>query len=188
MTTPAHAEAVRAVVAPVVGAAGLVLEDVEISRAGARSVVRIVLDLQEDAPGGLDLDTIAVVSRDISTALDAAPLPGAYTLEVSSPGASRPLTERRHFKRARGHLVTLTLRDGGTVAGRLTAVEGGELVLEVPPQRRGGAPSEVRVPAADAVRGQVEVELSRAHALPLDEDDDADDADADAHVDEGEEG
>lgn len=174
MTTPAHADAVRKVVAPVVDAAGLVLEDVEVSRAGARSVVRIVLDLDEDAVGGLDLDTIAVVSRDISTALDAAPLPGAYTLEVSSPGASRPLTEPRHFKRARGRLVTVTLRDGGTAAGRLTAVEDGELVLEVPAQRRGGVPSEVRVPLADAVRGQVEVELSRALALPLDDEADAD--------------
>jgi ribosome maturation factor RimP len=186
MTTPAHAEAVRAVVAPVVGAAGLVLEDVEVSRAGARSVVRIVLDLHEDAVGGLDLDTIADVSRDISTALDAAPLPGAYTLEVSSPGASRPLTERRHFKRARGRLVTVTLRDGGTVAGRLTAVEDGDLVLEVPAQRRGVAPSELRVPTADAVRGQVEVELSRALALPRD--DHGDDADAEADADEDEEG
>jgi len=91
MVTPGAAERVRQVVAPVVTAAGLFLEDVVVSPAGRLSVVRVVADLPEHVPGGLGLDRLATVSRAVSAALDAAdPIGGAYTLEVSSPGTSRP--------------------------------------------------------------------------------------------------
>ncbi|GMA26467.1 hypothetical protein GCM10025864_42260 [Luteimicrobium album] len=82
------ADTVREVVAPVVEGAGLYLEDVVVSRAGSRSVVRVTLDLPEDVLGSLDLDAVADVSREVSDALDAASdvLPGQYTLEVSTPG------------------------------------------------------------------------------------------------------
>lgn len=146
---------VRECVEPAVRSAGLVLEDVEVSRAGARSVVRITVDLPEDAVGDVDLDQVAAVSRSISAALDGAdPLPGAYTLEVSSPGVSRPLVERRHFLRARGRIVRLTLTDGGVREGRLFAVD--DVVhLDVGDGR-------VAVPLADVREGRIQVELSRA--------------------------
>ena len=149
------AGAVRAVVEPVVDAAGLVLEDVHVSAAGRRSVVRVVIDLA-DGIGGIDADTLGAVSRDISAALDRKdPVKGAYTLEVSSPGTDRPLTEPRHFRRARTRLVRLTLHDGGTVHGRLSDVDGDILVVETD----GG---QVRLPLAEVLRGAVEVELARA--------------------------
>ncbi|AEG43985.1 ribosome maturation factor RimP [Isoptericola variabilis] len=150
------ADAVRAVVAPVVDDAGLHLEDVAVSGAGARSVVRITVDLPEDAVGSVDSDTLGDVSRAVSAALDADDVvPGAYTLEVSTPGTSRPLTEPRHFRRARTRLVTLRLHDGGTVHGRLVDVEGadGEAVLVLD--------DGTRVPLADVRKGKVEVELKR---------------------------
>jgi ribosome maturation factor RimP len=164
MVAPAKTQRVRDAAGPVVAAAGLVLEGVEVSRAGKRSVVRLVIDLDEDAVGSLDLDTLADASRDIGTALDETDaVDGEYTLEVSTPGTSRPLTELRHFKRARTRLVRLTLRSGGTAFGRLRAVEDGELVLgPVDPatgRDTGGDPS--RVSLADVARGAVEVELSR---------------------------
>ncbi len=112
----AHAlrESVREAVEPAVREAGLHLEDVTVSRAGARSVVRVVLDLPDDVEGSLDLDAVAEATRPISAALDTVdPLHGAYTLEVSTPGTDRPLTEPRHFRRARGRLVRLVLADGG---------------------------------------------------------------------------
>jgi ribosome maturation factor RimP len=166
------ADALREVVAPVVERAGLYLEDVVVARAGSRSVVRVTLDLPEDVLGSLDLDAVADVSRDVSEALDGTDvLPGQYTLEVSTPGTSRPLTEPRHFKRARGRRVTLALRDGRTVAGRLDAVDGGDLVLS---EVAGGLE---RVAQADVARGAVDVELKR-------HDDDAADADADADATE----
>ena len=175
--TGALQESVRQGIEPVVQDAGLFLEDVTVSRAGARSVVRVVLDLPEDAQGSLDLDTVAEVSRPISTALDAVEaLHGAYTLEVSTPGTDRPLTEPRHFKRARGRVVHLALADGGTVEGRLRAVDDA-LHLDVPGKR--GAVDERSVPLADVVRGQVQVELKRALAADLPELDEAATADDD---------
>jgi len=164
-------ESVRQGIEPVVRDAGLYLEDVTVSRAGARSVVRVVLDLPEDAEGSLDLDTVAEASRSVSTALDAVDaLHGAYTLEVSTPGTDRPLTEPRHFKRARGRVVRLVLADGGTVEGRLRAVDDA-LHLDVQGPR--GATQERSVPLADVVRGQVQVELKRALEADLPELDDA---------------
>lgn len=160
---------VRDVVAPVVDAAALSLEDVHVSPAGRRTVVRVVVDLDADAVGSLDSDSLAAVSRGISAALDAAdPVKGAYVLEVSTPGTDRPLTEPRHYRRARTRLVRLTLRDGSVVAGRLTDADDATLVLDVD-----GTPATVAL--ADLVSGVVEVELSRV--ADVDEQIDADDAD-----------
>ena len=165
MVAAASTQRVRDTAEPVVAAAGLVLEDVEVARAGRRSVVRLVLDLHEDTVGSLDLDFLADASRDIGTALDEADvIPGEYTLEVSTPGTSRPLTQLRHFKRARTRLVRLTLRDGGSAFGRLRAVEDDTLVLDPvdPATGRDTAGDPRRLPLADVARGAVEVELSRA--------------------------
>jgi ribosome maturation factor RimP len=164
-------EGVRRGIEPVVRDAGLHLEDVSVSRAGARSVVRVVLDLPEDAEGSLDLDTVAEVSRPISAVLDDVDvLPGAYTLEVSTPGTDRALTERRHFRRARGRLVRLALADGSTVEGRLREVDDA-LHLEVAGAR--GRSEDRAVPLADVVHGHVQVELRRALDADLPELDDA---------------
>lgn len=157
---PGPASRVHDVLAPVVAAAGLVLEDVAVAPAGRRSVVRVVIDL-DDAVGSLDLDTLGEVSREISAALDAAdPVRGAYTLEVTTPGTDRPLTELRHFRRARTRLVTLTLTDGTTVAGRLTDADASGYTVEVPAHGKAPGRTEVIDPRRVA-RGRVEVELSR---------------------------
>lgn len=151
------AQQVREVVEPVVVAAGLYLEDVEVARAGRRSVVRVTLDLDEDAVGSLDSDTLAEVSRDVSAALDRHdPVRGEYVLEVSTPGTSRPLTEPRHFRRARTRLVRLALRDGRTVDGRLVAVSD-EDVLELD---TGAGPQSIDL--ADVARGTVELDFRGA--------------------------
>jgi len=147
---------VRSVVEPVVDAAGLYLEDVHATRAGDRSVVRITLDLPEHVEGELDSDRLAEASRSISAVLDEADVvPGRYTLEVSTPGATRPLTRARHFRRARGRLVRLTTTDGDEVRGRLRDVVGEgddvELVLA----------DGTRLPRSAVRRCKVEVELTR---------------------------
>ncbi|PJI94408.1 ribosome maturation factor RimP [Luteimicrobium subarcticum] len=165
------ADAVQEVVAPVVDASGLYLEDVTLGRSGPRTVVRITLDLPEDETGSLDLDRVAEVSRAVSDALDAADtVSGEYTLEVSTPGVSRPLTERRHFLRARGRLVRLALRDGGAAAGRLDTVDGDDVVLTEVTE------GPERVALADVARGTVEVEMKRAESADLDDPEAADDA------------
>lgn len=160
-----QADAVREVVGPVVEAAGLHLEEVTVTQAGGKSVVRITVDLPEDAVGSLDSDALGEVARAISAALDEDDVvAGAYTLETSTPGTSRPLTELRHFKRARTRLVTLKMMDGSRAEGRLTDVlsdgDGDALVLD----------GDRRIPVGDVRRGKVEVELKRL--------DDAQDAEA----------
>ena len=167
MATPASTELVRTVVEPVVVAAGLVLEDLEVSPAGRRTVVRVTIDLGDDAVGGLDLDTLAEVARSVSAALDeTSPVNGEYTLEVSTPGTSRPLTQLRHFKRARTRLVRLTLRDGTAAFGRLAAVEGTELTFSPvdAATSRDVAGDPLTIAFADIASAAVEVELTRARA------------------------
>jgi ribosome maturation factor RimP len=91
----------------VVRAAGMDLESVRIAAAGRRRVLRVVVD----ADGGVSLDDIAEISRELSARLDSAGAMGEvpYTLEVSSPGVDRPLTEPRHWRRAVGRLVKVAL-------------------------------------------------------------------------------
>ena len=73
--------------------------------------LRDAIDLP-DGPGELGLDALTEVSRAVSAALDEAdPVKGRYTLEVSTPGAERELSTPRHFRRAVGHDVELTVED-----------------------------------------------------------------------------
>lgn len=117
--------------APGAQAAGLIIDEVKVSAAGKRSRVLITVDLPEDAEGSADLDAIAEASRAIGAALDEANVPaGAYVLEVSTPGTDRPLTERRHFARARTRKVSVTLKQGGPVEGRVLAVGDEGVTLE----------------------------------------------------------
>jgi ribosome maturation factor RimP len=92
---------------PVVHALGMDLEGIKVSAAGRRRLLRVVVD----ADGGVSLDAIALASRELSARLDGATEMGdlPYTLEVSSPGVDRPLTERRHWRRAVGRLVVVPL-------------------------------------------------------------------------------
>ncbi|GIG37857.1 ribosome maturation factor RimP [Cellulomonas pakistanensis] len=172
MPAPASAQRIRETIEPVVTAAGLWLEDVELGRDGARAVVRVVLDAPEDVEEQVDLDGVADVSRAVSAALDDLDgLPDRYTLEVSSRGATAPLVARRHYVRAIGRLVVLALADGGTLSGRLVDVErgaaDGEDAVVVTPVTPGvkGRPAKVgepvRVPLTTVREGRVEVELVR---------------------------
>ncbi|RHA43131.1 ribosome maturation factor RimP [Cellulomonas rhizosphaerae] len=165
MAAAAGAEQVREILEPAVAAQGLVLDDVEIHRAGARSTVVVSLDLPEDDEGELDLDRVSDATRAVSDALDAADvIAGHYTLEVGTRGVARPLTERRHFVRAVGRTVTVQLADATTVAGRLTEVVDGEIVVvPVKPGLKGRRPTvgePVRLSLTDVRDARVEVDLT----------------------------
>lgn len=120
---------VREVLEPVVDGCGYDLEDVTVTSAGRRSVVRVIVDRD----GGVDLDAVADVSRTLSDALDAADVMGAapYVLEVSSPGVDRPLTLPRHWRRATGRLVRAAVRAGGDATGRIRSADDDGVVLDV---------------------------------------------------------
>jgi ribosome maturation factor RimP len=140
---------VRDVVAPAVDAAGVDLLDVEVKGQRGSRVVRLVAD----ADGGLDLDTIATLSREAGDRLDETDVvPGRYTLEVTSPGADRPLRTARDFARNVGRDVRLQLADAadgpGELTGALVGVDDDHLELEVE-----GAPR--RVPLVDVDHGTV---------------------------------
>ncbi len=128
----AQVDAVRRIAADVAAASGLVLEDVTISSAGRRRVVKVVVDLPEDQVGGVPLDSVTQASQALSTALDTSDALGSmpYTLEVTSPGAERRLTERRHWRRARGRLVVVHLVDGSVVEGRLSGADDSGVTLD----------------------------------------------------------
>jgi len=95
---------------PVVHALGMDLESVKVTTAGRRRLLRMVVD----SDGGVSLDDAALASRELSVTLDASDVMGdmPYTLEVSSPGVDRPLTEPRHWQRAVGRLVRVPLTAG----------------------------------------------------------------------------
>lgn len=114
---------------PVVEEAGFDLEALTVTPAGRRSVLRVIVDSDH----GVKLDDIASISRRVSEHLDAgddgfgaAP----YTLEVTSPGVDRPLTEPRHWRRAIGRLVQWK-QDGRSAEGRVVAVDGDSVTVHV---------------------------------------------------------
>ncbi|GAA4476501.1 ribosome maturation factor RimP [Rhodococcus olei] len=140
---------------------GFDLEDVTVSQAGSRSVVRIMVD----SDAGLGLDSVADLSRLISERLDAVTEFGEtpYTLEVTSPGVDRPLTEPRHWRRARGRKVRVDLADE-KVVGRIGALGEGAVALVVPAK---GGPVVREIPLADVVKAVVQVEFSPPNAAEL---------------------
>lgn len=99
--------------------------DVEMSGRPGSSVVRVFVD----ADGGVDLDTVASVSEELSRGLDLRdPLPGRYTLEVSSPGLERSLKEPDHFRLSVGRSVILKTterihRDSHRIDGVIQAAD-----------------------------------------------------------------
>ena len=112
---------------------------------GRGRVLRVVLDADEP----VEADVVELVSKDLSWALDQAdPVPGSYTLEVSTPGLGRPLHTSRDFRRQRGHEVSILRGPTGTRSSTSGATDNSSPAdrLESPP----GAPS-----GATSVRGVV---------------------------------
>ncbi len=148
---PASADRVHAVVEPAVASAGLVLESVTVTPAGRRRVLRITVDLPGHVLGGVPLDAVSMASQAVSQALDESDAMGAapYVLEVSSPGLDRPLTQRRHWERARTRLVQATLTDHSSVEGRLAAVDDDGVQLD-----------DRRLAWTEIARGRMQVDFS----------------------------
>ena len=116
--------------------AGYEIEDVVIDAAARPPRITVIAD----GDNGLDLDSIATLSRSrLRTArhrrLDEFRTP--YVLEVTSPGVDRPLTDEKHFRRARGRKVELTLADGSQLTGRLGETRDGTVRCGGARRRRG---------------------------------------------------
>ena len=138
--------------------AGYEIEDVVIDTATRPPRITVIADGDQ----ALDLDSIAALSRSASELLDSvdAPHSGApYVLEVTSPGVDRPLTAEKHYRRARGRKVELTLSDGSQLTGRLGETSDGTVRLVV---REGGRSNySVReLPLGGIAKAVVQVEFS----------------------------
>ncbi|MFE3250074.1 ribosome maturation factor RimP [Streptomyces sp. NPDC059209] len=153
-----HSERLRGLLEPLVSAKGLDLEEIELSRAGRRRVLRIVVDSDD----GVDLDACAELSRTISTTLDDTDAMGEdeYQLEVTSPGADRPLTEHRHYVRAVGRLAKIQPHEGDEFVARVLAVDEEGLDLEVPGVK-GRKPTARRAEFTSIAKARVELEFNR---------------------------
>lgn len=167
-SAPAHnpeAARLRALLEPAVQANRLYLEDVAIIP-GSHRVVHVVVDLPQEETGGVSLDVIADISRVLSDVLDNDPNDDGrpYDLEVSSPGVGRPLTEPRHWHRARGRMVKVNVIQGENVTGRIHAVDGGGVtVIPEVPVKKGMKPRQgdpVKLPFDRIRNGKVEIEFS----------------------------
>ncbi|MBM9619032.1 ribosome maturation factor RimP [Streptomyces zhihengii] len=153
-----QSERLRGLLEPLVSAADLDLEEIEVSRAGRRRTLRIVVDSDD----GVELDACAELSRAISQKLDETDAMGEdeYVLEVTSPGADRPLTQHRHYVRAVGRLVKLQLTEGGELVARILTVDDEGLDLEVPGVK-GRKPTARRVAFGEIGKARVEIEFNR---------------------------
>ena len=156
-----QSERLRGLMEPLAGKRGLDLEEITVTPAGNRRVLRVVVDSDE----GVQLDTCAELSREVSTALDESDVMGGapYVLEVTSPGADRPLTEPRHFRRAVGRLVKFDLHEGGEVVARILSVDDTGADVEVPGVK-GRRPTARRLEFDEIAKARVEIEFNRKAA------------------------
>jgi len=138
---------------PAVTRAGFILEDVTVTPVGKRRLVSVVVDCENRNPS---LDEVTVVSKEVSSILDSYSLMGdmPFTLEVTTPGVDRPLTELRHWRKNVGRLVKITPVTGEKYVARIIAVNPRDVVLE-------SQGKEINVPFADITRAQIEVEFNR---------------------------
>src|SRR5580693_8637319 len=157
---PVEDRRLAGVIEPVIAGVGMDLESVRMTVAGRRRLLRIVVDSDH----GVSLDDAADVSREISAVLDAGNILGEvpYTLEVSSPGVDRPLTQPRHWRRARGRLVRVKVTGEGSVEGRVLAADADGVTL-------GLADGERRFPHTGLGAGSVQVEFGRIPDAELDD-------------------
>jgi len=138
---------------PAVTRAGFVLEEVSVTPVGKRRLISVVVDCENRNPS---LDEVTVVSKEVSSILDTYSQLGEmpFTLEVTTPGIDRPLTELRHWKKNIGRLVKITPNTGEKYVARIKEVLPREVVLEFKNQ-------EPNVHFSDIARAQIEVEFNR---------------------------
>ena len=134
----------------VAGGHGVEVLELNLRGQGRGRVLSVVLDAEEP----VEADVVELVSKELSRALDEAdPVAGSYTLEVTTPGLSRPLHTRRDFRRQRGHEVSIVRAtapdpEASPLQGTVVDVDDEAVVLEVDGEQ-------VRVPLSEVVRGKV---------------------------------
>lgn len=101
-------DTVKDLVMPVLEENNFELVDLEFVKEGKNWYLRVFIDKE----GGIDIEECAYVSEYLSEKLDKAdpdPIPQAYFLEVSSPGAERPLKKEEDYQKALGEYIHVSL-------------------------------------------------------------------------------
>ena len=127
-------ETVTAMVTPILEEQNFELVEVEFVKEGKSWFLRVFIDKD----GGIDIEECAWVSEKLSEKLDAAdpdPIPQAYFLEVSSPGAERPLKKEKDYEKALGEYIHVSLYkpvDGEKqYEGFLQSVDAEQMILKI---------------------------------------------------------
>ena len=143
-------------VTPAVSDLDFYLEDVHIATPGNHRIVTCIVD----GDASLNLDQVTSVSRVISELLDEAAFMGEtpFTLEVTSPGVDRPLTQPRHFAKNVDRLLKIIKLDGSDVTGRILSNTDHDVTLSVSVKKES---TEQTVLLSDIKRAVVEIEFNR---------------------------
>jgi ribosome maturation factor RimP len=143
-------------VTPAVSDLGFYLEDVHVATPGSHRIVTCIVD----GDASLNLDQVTSVSRVISELLDEAVFMGEtpFTLEVTSPGVDRPLTQPRHFAKNVDRLLKVIKLDGSEVTGRILSNTDEDVTLTVMVKKE---TIEEVITLADIKRAVVEIEFNR---------------------------
>ena len=153
-------QSITDLISPAVTEAGFFLEEVQIASPGSHRIVTCVVDGQSP----LNLDQVTIASRVISELLDTAEFMGEtpFTLEVTSPGVDRPLTQPRHWTKNLTRLIKVTLSDGTITTGRLTEFNDANATLV---ENIKGRLKEHTVAFTDIKRAVVEIEFNRKDVI-----------------------
>lgn len=149
---PLQRTELQSIVAAVVEGQGLWCEEVVVGGSPGDRVLSVVID-RIDEGNGVSLDMIALITQEVSAALDAQgddiPHLGAepYTLEVSTPGTDRPLVRKHHWEKNLGRIITVIIDGDQSVEAKIHSVdaEGVELALITPGAKK-GMPSKYAAP------------------------------------------
>ncbi len=146
------------------GRAGYDVENVVIESSARPPRITVIAD----GDHGLDLDSLGTLSRlasELLDQLDYSADEAPYLLEVTSRGVDRPLTAERHYRRAQGRKVEVTLTDGSQVTGRLGETTDGLVRLVVADRRAALTIRELSID--DVAKAVVQVEFSPPNPLEL---------------------
>ncbi len=147
---------VSELVTPAVSELGFYLEDVHIATPGSHRIVTCIVD----GDASLNLDQVTSVSRVISELLDEAAFMGEtpFTLEVTSPGVDRPLTQPRHFAKNVDRLLKVIKLDGSEITGRILSNTDNDVTLTVVVKKE---TTEQTISFTEIKRAVVEIEFNR---------------------------